>query len=328
MKNAIELFSGLGKRLAAFGNDTASRAAIEQAHAENGWFSPDEICRAVGALADRMLRPDTLRAWLARYPVPVARPRRVLVVMAGNIPLVGFADLLCVVAAGDRCLIKPSSKDRVLIEYVVRLLREADPDVPIEFSDGNPSGIDAVIATGSDNANRTFRSRYASLPALLRGSRHSAAVLSGHETPEELQALADDMFAYSGLGCRSVSLLFLPRGYDLRLQPPVMNDKYRHNYLQAKAVLAMQGLPFRDLGTALLIEERSFPTALSCIHCARYDSLAEVEAWLAAHDAELQCVVSKALPHPRRVGFGEAQRPGPTDYADDCDVMRFLTELG
>lgn len=212
----------------------------------------------MAAIADDMLRRDRLETWLAPYPVPVAVPRRVLVVMAGNIPLVGFFDLLCVLAAGHRCLVKPSAKDRVLTEYVVGMLRELDPEVPVGFYDGS-SPVDAVIATGSDNANRYFRTQYAGIPALLRGSRQSVAVLSGRETEAQLEGLADDIWAYSGLGCRRVSLLFVPEGYDLRLRMPAVNEKYRNNYRQQKALLTMTGRPFRDLGSAVCRRRAGFP---------------------------------------------------------------------
>ena len=148
MKSAIELFSALGRRLADFGGDAPTQEVAERACRANGWFTPADVRRAVAAIADDMLRRDRLETWLAPYPVPVAVPRRVLVVMAGNIPLVGFFDLLCVLAAGHRCLVKPSAKDRVLTEYVVGMLREIDPEVPVEFYDGS-SPVDAVIATGS-----------------------------------------------------------------------------------------------------------------------------------------------------------------------------------
>ena len=159
MKSAIELFSALGRRLADFGGDVPTQEVAERACRANGWFTPADVRRAVAAIADGMLRRDRLETWLAPYPVPVAVPRRVLVVMAGNIPLVGFFDLLCVLAAGHRCLVKPSAKDRVLTEYVVGMLRELDPEVPVGFCDGS-SPVDAVIATGSDNANRYFRTQY------------------------------------------------------------------------------------------------------------------------------------------------------------------------
>ena len=139
--------------------------------------------------------------------------------------------------------------------------------------------------------------------------------------------LADDIWAYSGLGCRSVSLLFVPEGYDLRLRMPAVNEKYRNNYRQQKALLTMTGRPFRDLGSAVAVEERAFPAALSRIACSRYKTLGEVEAWLAQHDAELQCVVSECVSHGSRTGFGRAQFPALTDYPDDRDVIAFLAAL-
>ena len=299
MENAIGLFSRLGCRLRGFGDDARTREVIGRACRENGWFTPADICRAVAAVADGMLRRDALAEWLAPYPVPVAEPRRVLVVMAGNIPL-------------------------VVMEYVIGLLRGIDPQVPVEFYDGSTSP-DAVIATGSDNANRYFRAQYAGIPALLRGNRQSVAVLGGRETPAQLTALADDIWAYSGLGCRSVSLLFLPEGYDLQLRMPEVNVKYRNSYRQQKALLTMGGQPFRDLGAAVAVEERAFPAALSRINYSFYKSPAEVGAWLAAHDAGLQCVVSECIACRRRVDFGHAQSPGLTDYPDDRDVIEFLT---
>ena len=325
MKNMIKTFSALGARLLGFGDDDATRAVIDSACRVNGWFTPADIRRAVRAIACDMLQREKLEAWLADYPVlPVAEPRRVLVVMAGNIPLVGFFDMLCVLAAGHRCLVKPSAKDTVLMEYVIGLLRGIDPQVPVEFYDGSTSP-DAVIATGSDNANRYFRAQYAGIPALLRGNRQSVAVLGGRETPAQLTALADDIWAYSGLGCRSVSLLFLPEGYDLQLRMPEVNVKYRNSYRQQKALLTMGGQPFRDLGAAVAVEERAFPAALSRINYSFYKSPAEVGAWLAAHDAGLQCVVSECIACRRRVDFGHAQSPGLTDYPDDRDVIEFLT---
>lgn len=326
MKNAIALLSELGRRLHGFGDDACTRGVIERACRANGWFTAADISRAVASIARDMLPGAQLEKWLAPYPVPVAVPRRVLVVMAGNIPMVGFFDLLCVLAAGHRCLVKPSAKDTVLMEYVVDLLRAIDPDLPVGFYDGE-SPVDAVIATGSDNANRYFRTKYAGIPALLRGNRQSVAVLGGQETPAQLAGLVDDIWAYSGLGCRSVSLLFLPEGCDLQLRMPEMNGKYRNNYLQQKALLAMSGRPFRDFGASVAVEERAFPSALSQVNYSFYESSDEVAAWLAAHDAELQCVVSEAVAHSRRADFGRAQSPALTDYPDDRDVIAFLTSL-
>lgn len=326
MKHAIELFSELGRRLERLGEDAASREVIARACGANGWFTPAEVRRAARALATEMLTEERLRGWLAAYPLPVAQVRNVLVIMAGNIPFVGFFDLLCVVAAGHRCLVKPSAKDRVLMEYVVTQLLDIDPGARVVLYDGTQP-VDAVIATGSDNANRYFRAQYAGIPALLRGSRQSVAVLSGRETPEQLRGLADDIWAYSGLGCRSVSLLFLPEGYEPKLEMPDVNPKYINNYRQEKALCEMTGTPFVDFGCAVAVEQRAFPAALSRIAYSRYGSTEEVAEWLAGHDDELQCVVTTLLPHSRRADFGRAQSPALTDWPDDRDVLEFLCGL-
>lgn len=327
MKKATDIFSELGRRLANFGQSAADRSVVERACRENPWFLPHEIRRAVTAIRTSYLDPDKLASWIGNYDRPAALPaRRVLVIMAGNIPLVGFFDLLCVLMAGHRCLIKPSAKDTVLMEYVVGLLREIEPGIPVGFYDGE-APVAAVIATGSDNANRYFRARYGGMKTLLRGNRHSVAVLCGDETQEQLAALADDMFAYSGLGCRNVSLLFVPQGASVALPPYETHPKYRNNYLQRRALRTLCRQEFTDTGSALLIRQPEFPQALSEISVIEYRSRQEAEEWLRAHDAELQCVVAAGIAHGRRVDFGEAQRPSLTDYPDAADVIEFLYAL-
>ena len=321
----VEVFAELGRRLARV---TDSDAAVAEACRANGWFRPAEVCRALRAIAADMLDGERLAEWMAAYPsLPVAEPRNVLVIMAGNIPAVGFSDLLCVCMSGHRCLIKPSSKDRATIEFIVSQLRDIEPSIPIEFYDSQR--IDAVIATGSDNTNRYFRARFGAVPSLLRGSRSSVAVLTGDESEEELQGLSEDIFAYSGLGCRNVSLIFTPCGRLPEIPAPTdVNPKYANNYRQTRAVAAMHGERFVDLGCAILTEGSEFPAELSRINYLCYDSPEEVDEWLAAHDAELQCVVSRRVElHPRAAGFGRAQHPQLTDYPDAVDVMAFLAKI-
>ncbi len=318
MKNAVTLFSELGCRLATFGREPQSQRVIAEACAANGWFAADEVRCAVEALHREMLVGERLAEWLAAYGVPVAQPRNVLVVMAGNIPLVGFFDMLCVISAGHHCLVKPSTKDRILMEYVMALLRDIDPSVRLSLHD-EADRVDAVIATGSDNANRYFRARYGSVPSLLRGNRHSVAVLSGHETEEQLAALANDIWAYSGLGCRNVSMIFAPEGCDVRLTPPRLNPKYINNYRQQRALAELNGIPYRDLGAALLVEGDDFSNALSVITCARYRTLHEVTAWLSAHAHTLQCVVSECLAPSAAVGSANAS--GAVGSANASDVV-------
>ena len=320
-----DVFAQLGRRLAAV---TESDAAVVEACRANGWFRPSEVCGALRAVAADMLDGERLAAWMAAYPsLPAAERRNVLVIMAGNIPAVGFFDLLCVCMSGHRCLIKPSSKDRATMDFIIEQLRDIEPSIPIEFY--GSQRVDAVIATGSDNTNRYFRARFGGLPSLLRGSRSSVAVLTGDETEDELRGLSEDIFAYSGLGCRNVSLIFTPRGRLPEIPAPAdVNPKYMNNYRQTRAVAAMRGEEFTDLGCAILTVGCDFPTELSRINYAYYDSAEEVAEWLSAHDAELQCVVSRdAGLHPRAVGFGRAQHPQLTDYPDAVDVMEFLIRI-
>lgn len=329
MKSTIQIFSELGVRLAEFGSDEVSRSVIARAVAENEWFSVEDICFAVEALRSEMLDGDKIAQWLSHYPsVGLHAPRRVAVIMAGNIPLVGFFDLMCVIASGNIPCVKPSSKDRVLEEYIEHLLCDIEPELRIERYSENEE-YDAIIATGGDSANIYFQNAFEGVPCLLRGSRHSVAVLSGKETKEDILHLADDIFRYSGLGCRNVSLLFVPKGYRLSLPMREMGRAYRNNYLQCRALLTMQTKKFLDLGSALVVESGAeFPRFLSQVNVAEYYDLEEVRGWLAESDEVLQCVVShiEGL-HSREVAFGRAQLPTLFDYADERDTMRFLTTI-
>ena len=327
MKSGIDIFTELGERLHSFGTDIVTGRIVERACELNNWFTKDDILRSVSTISEKMLRHDSLERWFDGYELPVKEPRRVLVVMAGNIPLVGLFDLMCVVISGHRCLVKPATKDRVLMEYLISLLRDIEPQIDLYiYNEDEP--VDAVIATGSDNANRFFRAKYGDIPSVLRGTRQSVAVLLGDETPRQLAALGDDIFAYSGLGCRNISMIFLPRGYDLRLEPYPVSVKYLNNYKQAKAIAQMMGMSFIDCGNALLVERDEFPTALSEISYCYYDSLDKVVLWLEKYDHKLQCVVSQSVLHSRCVALGQAQAPKLTDYPDDVDVMSFLQNIG
>ena len=322
MRQMIDTLCRLGERLQAI-----PEAVISQAVAENPWFTPTSIRTAVEAIRREMLEREKLEAWLAPYAVPVRTPKRVLVIMAGNLPLVGFFDLLCVVASGHHCLVKPSSKDRILMEHILHELHAIDPTLPITLYDGS-TPPEAVIATGSDNTNRYFRARYGEFPTLLRGSRQSVAVLTGEESEAELLGLEQDIWMHHGLGCRNVSLLFLKKGTKFpEIRPQSTHEKHRNNYLQTKALFQLTNQPFIDLDGAIAICQSAFPKALSSLSYTYYGTEADVENWLADHDRELQCVVARSINHPRRVDFGQAQHPRLTDYPDAVDVVAFLERI-
>lgn len=328
----INIFSRLGERLGHFGGDEKTASVISEATTANPWFLAEDIKQAVQALCEDMLTEHILEKWLSGYEA-AAEARKVAVIMAGNIPLVGFADLLYVIAAGHIPCIKPSSKDTVLMRHVIAELRNIAPEIKIYDYDDTKE-YDAVIATGSDNSGRYFRSRFGTIPALIRGSRGSVAVLSGKESEHDLKLLQKDIFSYSGLGCRNVSMIFIPEEYDTeRLGTAIapdtanINPKYYNNYRRTKGELAAAGIGYTDCGTFVMTEGDTFPVSLSDIVLYRYSDMAVVEQWIAGHDTQLQCIVSDCVRHPRAVPFGRAQHPAPWDYPDGIDVMEFLTGL-
>ena len=320
MKHIVDIFSALGERLTRFGSDDASNRIIDEAIAANGWFTRADILRAVEAIRSELLDREKLMAWLSHYTKAV-EPKRVAVIMAGNIPLVGFFDLLCVVAAGHECHVKPSSKDSVLMRYVVEQLRDIESNIAICGYSANAT-YDMAIATGGDDANAYFRDHFAGTRTLLRGSRHSVAVLNGNESAEELQALYNDITAYSGLGCRSVSMLFVPRGYMPDFKRGVAeNAKLRRNIQAMRATLTIEGAEFWDAGAFIMRRGENFVQSLAVITLREYSYIEEVKKWIEENTEHIQCVVSRS-----DIPFGRAQYPALTDYADGVDTMRFLLD--
>lgn len=320
MKHIVDIFSALGERLTRFGGDDASNRIIDKAIAANGWFTRADILRAVEAIRTEMLDREKLMAWLKNYTKAV-EPKRVAVIMAGNIPLVGFFDLLCVVAAGHECHVKPSSKDSVLMRYVIEQLRDIEPSVAI-YDYSADATYDMAIATGGDDANAYFREHFAGTRTLLRGSRHSVAVLNGNESAEELQALHNDITAYSGLGCRSVSMLFVPRGYvpDFK-RGEAVNAKLRRNIQAMRATLTIEGAEFWDAGAFIMRRGEDFAQSLAVVTLREYLDIEEVKKWIEENTEHIQCVVSRT-----DISFGRAQYPALMDYADGVDTMRFLLD--
>lgn len=331
-----DLFAALGGRLAGFGGSAAQRAVIDRACAANPWFTPSEIVFAVDSLRNWMLGHKVLREWLKAYPgcpVSPSRARRVAVIAAGNIPAAGFFDMMCVLVSGHECLLSPSSKDSVLMQYMAELLLGLQPSLPLSYL-SDASNPDAVIASGSDAACRALKAAYGDIPTVLRGSRGSAALLEGDESEEELALLARDIFTYSGLGCRSVSLLLVPRGCDIpRLAGMLaknatgVNPKYASGCRQARALCIMRGERYFDGGFFLLARGDGISHALSRVNYMEYESRAGAENWLAERERALQCVVSRRPAFMRSVRFGEAQTPGPADWPDGTDLLDFLCGL-
>jgi len=338
LPQVIQDFSKLGKEIAAWLHDekkcAALTAAMQQSIESNTWFTEQTIRQSLAAIATEFLDERKLQAWVTRYTT-VDVPKRVGVVMAGNIPLVGFHDFLCVLASGNYFVGKLSHKDKFLLPALVEMLRAINPEwcSRTTFVDAiTDAKIDALIATGSDATASFFKKKFGALPHLIRHNRRSAAILDGSETKEELHALAVDIFSYFGMGCRNVSMLYVPQNYNWCALQEVLaahsecmqHVGYAHNYRYQKAILTLQGQPFMDAGTVLLHESDSLHAPPAVVHYSYYTTLSEVPERLAAQGEQLQCVVARATGSKKFCTFGTAQQPQLDDYADGIDTMQWL----
>lgn len=296
------------------------RELAESAISENGWFTHHDILRAIDAIRNEMLDHTKIELWLSRYDIPENLiPRRVGIVMAGNIPLVGFFDLFCTLIVGHEAIVKLSSKDSVLMGHVVRELRTR----VVETLDGEP--IDLMIATGGDSAAEYYTSRFSHIPSIVRGHRHSVAIITPLVSNRQLALLTDDMFLYHGLGCRNVSRIYLPMGYDPALLPNYVSELnlFDQSYRYHRALYTMQNREFIDKGGYILLADPNgtVQPPVAVVTYTYYNRIEEIELDLGT----IQCIVGVKgeLPWPS-VEFGYSQRPSLTDYADSKDLINFL----
>lgn len=316
------------------------RELAEQYNRYNGWFAPEFVKLQLRSLS-MMLSEANLRQFAERYSLSDVRERdlRVKMIPAGNIPLVGFHDMFCVLMSGCQCIIRHSTKDQMLPSAVIEILKKIDPTLQgriIEEKDGSRLEFDAIIATGSNNTSRYFDYYFAKYPHIIRRNRHSVAVLSGDETPDDYHALADDIFAYYGLGCRSVSKIYVPRDYNydtffgfiIDHCTVARNAKYSDNYTYNKAIYLMSEAKILDNNFLLLKEDEGLGSPIGVLYAERYADINALSEKLRGMKEDLQCVVSALhLPDLPTVSFGQAQYPGLTDYADGVDTMVFLLAL-
>lgn len=302
-------------------------AVLPRAAAHNGWFTARQTSNALDALTG-WLTQQALNKWVSRYPLENLQPKTIGVVMAGNIPAVGFHDFLSVLISGHRLLAKTSSQDNVLIPSMARELIRMDArwESIIRFEERIGS-CDAVIATGSNNSARYFEYYFRDRPLLLRKSRSSMAVLDGTESPDELSALGADIFSYYGLGCRSVSRILLPATFELdRLIGPLLpfewvmeNHKYANAYTYQRALLMMDQQLFTDNGFCVFRESDALASPVSVLHIGRYRDALHLQELKDSVRNDLQCIVGHGY-----TSFGQSQYPALDDYADGTDTMSFL----
>jgi len=308
---------------------------LENAKPHNGWFTSENMLLALRNWSEALSKDNLLR-WTSAYQFTDTAPKTVAIIMAGNIPLVGFHDFLSVLISGNKALVKQSSNDAVLLPFLSEFLINYEPEFKnrIQFSDEHLKNFDAVIATGSNNTARHFEYYFGKYPNIIRHNRNSVAILTGNETLEELKNLCNDIFTYFGLGCRNVSKIYVPVNYDFEMffkacydwKEIIHNNKYINNYDYNKAVYLMDNLPLLDNEFLILKEDSQLSSPIAVLFYEYYDSLPQLRKHLQTISEDIQCVVSSNL-SPGDVHFGETQKPKLWDYADNVDTLAFLLQL-
>lgn len=327
LERRIDLLSNIGNYMTS--GDPLWLAAQERAVRANPWFTPEHVSLSINNIANQFLQRDKLEQWLANY-VPPQQIKTVGIVFAGNIPLVGFHDFVCGFMSGHRLLIKLSSKDEELFKYLYLKLGEWEPEIleHVKIAE-RINGCDAYIATGSNNTARYFEQYFGKYPHIIRRNRTSVAVLDGTETDKELELLADDVYMYYGLGCRNVTQICVPKGFDFTRLLNIFqkhNDyadlnKYKNNYDYHLAIYLLNRVPYMSNESLLMVENEMPFSAVSVLHYRYYDDKQQLIKQLTENE-DIQAIIGKGF-----VPFGESQKPALSDYADGIDTMAFLCSL-
>ncbi len=339
LEKRIKAFSELGERIREVlsgENRLLSAEAgkiISSQQDKNEWFTPDNVRLALESIAGE-LTPENLGVWTEKYPglQAVRKPLSVGVVMAGNIPLAGFHDFLCVLVSGNRIVARTSSKDPDIMVWIADLLVSLEPSFRdlITFRSDRLSDFDAVIATGSDNTSRYFEYYFGKYPNIIRKNRNSVSIIDGNENGSDLAAMGDDIFLYFGLGCRNISKIFVPEGYDLNMLSSywraysniICHKKYANNYDFSKAVFIVNKEPFTDTGYLLMKESTALSSPVSVLFYEKYRTREEVIQHVSEQKDKIQCITGSGF-----TSHGKAQWPHLWDYADGIDTIDFLLKI-
>ena len=306
---------------------------LSQSH--NGWFTPEQVHHSIASWTEA-LTEENLNKWLANYTITEESNKNIGIILAGNIPLVGFHDFLSVLITGNNVLVKTSSNDQHLIKFLAKYLISVDSRLQnkITFVEGKLEGFDAIIATGSNNTSRYFEYYFKSKPSIIRKNRNSVAILNGKETPEDLAALGEDIFRYFGLGCRNVSKMFVPKGYEFKAffeaiyeyKDVIFYERYANNYDYNKAVFLMSLYKLLDNEFLTLKEDTSYSSPISSVFYEYYENIEDLKTRLEKDAPQIQCVVSNNLIE-NSIAFGQTQKPKLWDYADNIDTLDFLLNI-
>ena len=345
LKERIQAFSDLGilfrdnsssQKIKTFQKwDSELNKLLKDSYQHNSWFTENNLKLSLKNWSAE-LNKKNIENWLKNYKIELKSSKTVAIIMAGNVPIVGFHDLMCSLILGFKCIVKLSSDDKILIPLIVKFIQSRFDGFKekVFFESNILKNFDAVIATGSNNSHKYFEYYFGKYPNLLRKTRHSVAVLNGNESDSELAMLSNDVFDYFGLGCRSVSKIFIPKGYDLDLlfnafymkRFVIDHNKYANNYDYNKAVYLMSEEKFYDNGFVILKEEKKLGSPIACVYFEYYDDLVQVQNIIKINNQNIQCVVSNEKIF-NGISFGTTQCPKLSDYADNVDTLKFLLKI-
>ena len=308
---------------------------IKLAQEYNGWFTIENIQFTLKSWSS-LLTYNNIQSWLRSYNLQDIKSKKVAIIMAGNIPLVGFHDFLSVLITGHHVIVKQSSNDKHLLPYLSKYLEYIEPQFKdtIQFTETKLQNFEAVIATGSNNTARYFEYYFKGKPSIIRNNRNSVAILTGKESAEDLKKLSEDIFRSYGLGCRNVSKLFVPKGYKFddffkaiyHWHPIVEKAKYANNYDYNKAVYLMSEFDMLENGFFMIKEDESFASPIATLFYEQYDDINVLKNIIKSQKEQIQCIVSKGF-SKKEIAFGETQKPQLWDYADDIDPIKFLLSI-
>ena len=350
LEKRVNAFAELGKFLNQFSQEKIEKQdnikhndlffdgfkhQLKLAQEHNGWFTNENVLFAIEGWSNQ-LNYNNINKWLKKYNFNTIGSKKVAIIMAGNIPLVGFHDFLSVLISGHQVLVKQSSNDKHLLPFLAKYLEHIEPwfKNKITFTEEKLEGFDAVIATGSDNTARYFEYYFKDKPSIIRKNRNSVAVLSGNETKEALESLSEDIFRYYGLGCRNVSKLFIPIGYDFKgffeavykWHPIINQAKYANNYDYNKAVYLMSEFEMLENGFLMIKEDLSYASPIATLFYEYYHSKEQLKEKLKIDKDKIQCIVASGF-MDSEITFGETKRPELWNYADDIDTIEFLLKI-
>lgn len=352
LQKRLNAFTKLGEVLASISENidcsflspiqNAAEAFAKEAqhiYLKNPWYTREFVDRSIKGLV-HMLQEEQLKQWVQSYPhlkEPVNKSKEVAIIMAGNIPLVGFHDFLAVLVSGHRVLVRQSSSDKHLLPALANLLTHIEPAFAdyIKFTDQIIKGFDAIIATGSNNSSRYFEYYFGKYPNIIRKNRNSVAILDGKESESDLEALAEDIYLYFGLGCRNVSKIYIPKGYNMiellkkfeRFEHLKNHTQYFNNYEYNKSIFLVNQIPHYDTGFSLFKEDTALGSPLSVIHFEYYNEINDVIQVVNESRDKIQCVASNLDSKSIFVPFGKTQNPDLWDYADGVDTLDFLRQI-